>query len=163
MISIGKTILVGPNEAGKTVLLKALQQLNPPNDIPKFNPLHDPRSEYNDITTKKVDPKLTIVEGHFVLEESDKKLLGKEFQSCIYVCGRRLDNTAWQRLEGGIQDSKYVDIKNDLILLCSHMDTREPKPEEGKPATPKPSETLATITKEWIEGTEIMGDHAKSL
>ncbi|HEY7465510.1 MAG TPA: AAA family ATPase, partial [Dehalococcoidia bacterium] len=29
-VEVGKTILVGPNEAGKTALLKALQALNPP-------------------------------------------------------------------------------------------------------------------------------------
>jgi recombinational DNA repair ATPase RecF len=47
----GKTILVGPNEAGKTVLLEALQQLNPPKGISGFDVLRDyPRSEYNDIT-----------------------------------------------------------------------------------------------------------------
>ncbi len=34
-----KTILVGPNEAGKTVLLKAIEQINPPADVPKFDPL----------------------------------------------------------------------------------------------------------------------------
>ena len=34
-----KTILVGPNEAGKTVLLKALQQLNKPEDIEGFDAL----------------------------------------------------------------------------------------------------------------------------
>ena len=31
-----KTILVGPNEAGKTALLRALQQINPPDDVAKF-------------------------------------------------------------------------------------------------------------------------------
>jgi predicted ATP-dependent endonuclease of OLD family len=36
-----KTILVGPNEAGKTVLLRALQQINPPDDVPKFEALRD--------------------------------------------------------------------------------------------------------------------------
>lgn len=45
-----KTILVGPNEAGKTVLLRALEQINPPDDVPKFNPLRDfPRSEFIDL------------------------------------------------------------------------------------------------------------------
>lgn len=40
-----KTILVGPNEAGKTVILHALQQLNPPEEIDGFNALRDyPRS-----------------------------------------------------------------------------------------------------------------------
>ena len=29
-----KTILVGPNEAGKTVLLRALQQINPTDGMP---------------------------------------------------------------------------------------------------------------------------------
>ena len=52
-----KTILVGPNEAGKTVLLQALQQINAPEGIAGFDPLRDyPRSEYNDITTGKVKP-----------------------------------------------------------------------------------------------------------
>ena len=36
-----KTILVGPNEAGKTVVLQALQQINPPDGIAKFDPLRD--------------------------------------------------------------------------------------------------------------------------
>jgi hypothetical protein len=57
-IEFGKTILVGPNEAGKTVLLQALLQLNAPQDIPGFDVLRDhPRSEYNDVTTGKVDPR----------------------------------------------------------------------------------------------------------
>lgn len=49
-----KTILVGPNEAGKTVILQALQQLKKPSEVPGFEALRDyPRSKYNDITTKK--------------------------------------------------------------------------------------------------------------
>ncbi len=45
-----KTILVGPNEAGKTVLLMALQQLNKPDEISGFDYLRDyPRSKLNDI------------------------------------------------------------------------------------------------------------------
>lgn len=50
-----KTIFVGPNESGKTVILQALQQLNQPSDVAEFDELRDyPRSLYNDITTKKV-------------------------------------------------------------------------------------------------------------
>jgi AAA15 family ATPase/GTPase len=68
-----KTILVGPNEAGKTVLLRALQQLNPPDDSPKFEPLRDyPRAHYNDIITGRVDPaKTDVVIGYFILDEYD--------------------------------------------------------------------------------------------
>ncbi len=42
-----KTILVGPNEAGKTALLQALQQIGPPEGVRRFDALRDyPRSEY---------------------------------------------------------------------------------------------------------------------
>jgi len=160
-----KTILVGPNEAGKTVLLKALQQLNPPTGVQKFDSLRDyPRSEYNDITIKKVDPKdVTVVEGHFVLEASDQELLPDEFKSCIFVVGRKLDNSVWHRIEGGINYSTYANIKKELARLCSHMDSMIPEPEDGTPAKLKPKEELGTITKEWIDSTLIKDDIAKTL
>ncbi|TIV19763.1 MAG: ATP-binding protein, partial [Mesorhizobium sp.] len=48
-----KTILVGPNEAGKSALLKALQQINAPSGIGGFDALRDyHRGDYNDITAK---------------------------------------------------------------------------------------------------------------
>ena len=34
-----KTILVGPNEAGKTAVLEALQRINPPDGVTRFDPL----------------------------------------------------------------------------------------------------------------------------
>jgi len=73
-VEFGKTILVGPNEAGKTAILQALQQLNPPKGTRGFDPLRDyPRSEYNDISTGKVRPQdVTVVEAHFLLEDADK-------------------------------------------------------------------------------------------
>ena len=76
-----KSILVGPNEAGKTVLLQAPQQLSKPDDIGGFDPLRDyPRSKYNDITTGKAKPEnITIVTGYFELEDEDKKLIPEEF------------------------------------------------------------------------------------
>jgi predicted ATP-dependent endonuclease of OLD family len=64
-IEAGKTIMVGPNEAGKSAVLQALQQINPPEGIKRFEALRDyPRALYNDITTKKVDP-MTL---HLVLD-----------------------------------------------------------------------------------------------
>ena len=71
----GKTILVGPNEAGKTAILQALQKLNPPEGVQLFDPLRDyPRARYDeDIKNGKIDPKtFTVVEGHFSLEDADK-------------------------------------------------------------------------------------------
>ena len=70
----GKTILVGPNEAGKTAILQALQKLNPPKGIELFNPLRDyPRAKYDeDIEKGGIDPtKFTVVEGHFSLDDND--------------------------------------------------------------------------------------------
>lgn len=67
----GKTILVGPNEAGKTAILQALQKLNPPEGIELFNPLRDyPRAKYDeDIEKDGIDPSnFTVVEGYFLLK-----------------------------------------------------------------------------------------------
>ena len=115
-IESGKTILVGPNEAGKTVLLQALQQINPPEGVPQFDPLRDyPRSEFNDITTGKVKPSdITVVEAHFTLEDTDKQKLPKGFENCEYVVGRKLDNKAWHIITGGPEIQTYADLSKDL-------------------------------------------------
>ncbi|MGP9493447.1 AAA family ATPase, partial [Psychrobacter sp. AOP7-B1-24] len=71
-----KTIMVGPNEAGKTVVLRALQQLNKPDEVAGFDILRDyPRSKYNDISSGRVLAEDTIVvTGWFKLDEADKAL-----------------------------------------------------------------------------------------
>ena len=57
-----KTILVGPNEAGKSAILQAIQHLKRPEGVPKLDALRDyPRSLYNDITRGKVKPGLSKV------------------------------------------------------------------------------------------------------
>ena len=84
----GKTILVGPNEAGKTAILQALQKLNPPEGVQLFDPLRDyPRARYDeDIKNGNIDPKkLTVVEGHFTLEDADKPELPEAYHSVTYV------------------------------------------------------------------------------
>jgi len=160
----GKTILVGPNEAGKTVLLEALQQLSPPEGIKGFDALRDyPRSEYNDITKKKVLPEnTTIVEGHFLLDDADKNAIDAEFRESTYVVGRRLDNIAWHRLDG-VPVPDYASIKKDLVRLCAHIDGRVPALEEDANPTEKPSAQLAALTNEWRDDTQIKGDPATKL
>ena len=104
-IETGKTILVGPNEAGKTVILQALQQLHAPKGIEGFEALRDyPRSEYNkDIGRGTVDPAtITVVEGHFKLEPGDLEGLPEGYRDCTYVYGRNLDNNPWLRLDGAV-------------------------------------------------------------
>lgn len=159
-----KTILVGPNEAGKTVLLQALQQINPPKDVPKFDPLRDyPRANYNDITTKKVNPAdVTVVEVHFNLEPDDRTEMPEGFENCVYVFGRKLDNNCWHKLEGGPPTPKYGTLSKDLTRLTSHIDRRVPKEEEGA-AYEKPSSQLATITQGWNDETLLDGERPTKL
>lgn len=164
-IEESKTILVGPNEAGKTVLLQAIQQINAPKDIGGFDPLRDyPRSEYNDITTGKVKPEnVIVVEVKFTLETDDKNAIPDEFKNCVYKYGRKLDNNAWHCLEGGPELKNYGEIKKDLFRLCTHLDSRFPPVEEGASDSEKPSNKLTAITKEFTDATIIEGDCAKSL
>lgn len=162
-IESSKTILVGPNEAGKTAILRALQQINPPPDVAKFNPLRDyPRASYNDITTGKVDPaKTDVAVAHFRLEDGDKAAVPEEFHNCIYVVGRRLDNTTWHILEGMPALSTHKEIKNDLTRLATHMDANVPAPPEGAALPKKPSEELAELTKPFTDSALINAERGK--
>ena len=150
-IEDSKTILVGPNEAGKTVLLQALQQIKAPKGQRGFDALRDyPRAEYNDITTKKIDPAtLTVVEAQFQLDSEDVGAIGTEFAEVTYIVGRRLDNTLWHTLKNAPPDVKYSDISKDLARLAAHVDARvlSPQPEAEPPTAP--SAELDDITKDW--------------
>ncbi|ARA93425.1 OLD family endonuclease [Rhodothermaceae bacterium RA] len=159
-IEDGKTILVGPNEAGKTVILQALQQLNPPEGIEGFDALRDyPRSEYNqDIGRGGVDPAtVTVVEGHFELEDSDCEGLPDGFEGCTYVRGRYLNNEHWHRIDGGPEVPTYGLLSKDLKRLSAHVDKRKGADE------PAPSATLTKIATEWDDETLLDGEQAAQL
>lgn len=163
-----KTILVGPNEAGKTVLLKALQQLNAPDDVPGFEALRDyPRSKYNDITTGSVDPsKVTVVTGYFELEDSDKALIPHEFKDCIYKVWRNLDNKGYHSLENAPLKILYKDIKADLTRLVAHADgnyTRKTTTSLDVIDPQKPSEQYKKIVEGWQDSSLISDDKATKL
>jgi len=159
-IEQGKTILVGPNEAGKTVVLQALQQLNAPNGNEGFEPLRDyPRSEYNkDIGRGTVDPAaVTVVEGYFKLEPGDLEGLPEGFADCTYVYGRKLNNRWWHRIDGGPSAPTYGPLSKDFTRLCAHIDKRK-----GADA-PAPRATFAEITKGWTDQTRVEAEHATAL
>src|SRR2546429_289439 len=73
-----KTIMVGPNEAGKTALMRALQSVNPPKDeAAGLDPLRDyPRSRYTEITSDKRDAgAVPVAVATFALEPDDMDAL----------------------------------------------------------------------------------------
>lgn len=159
-----KTIMVGPNEAGKTVILKALQQLNKPSDVPGFDVLRDyPRSLFNNISTGKISAKdVTVVTGYFQLEQSDKDLLPQEFKECIYKRYKNIDNQTYHTLENAPASVYYKDIKNDLARLLAHLDkqyTIENPTEEIK----IPSKLFHPLITLWKDYTTLSGDNAVKL
>jgi energy-coupling factor transporter ATP-binding protein EcfA2 len=145
-----KTILVGPNEAGKTVILQALQQLQKPADVPGFDVLRDyPRALYNDITTGRVLPKdVPVVTGWFELDEEDKNLIPAEFHDGIYRLTRNIDNKGYHSLEKISGATMYKDIKADLLRLVAHLDGQY-KLNNPDDEVNKPSEKIKKITESW--------------
>src|SRR4051794_13703530 len=160
-IDKGKTILVGPNEAGKTAVLQALQQINAPEGVSGFDALRDyPRSEYNDITTGAVDSsKITVAEAHFALEPDDIAALPPGYDDARYHYGRHLDNSAWHDIDGGPERERYsVELKKQLDRMAAHVD-KAPL-DEGQA---KPSARLAEVTAGWLIGFFLPPGGAASL
>lgn len=159
-----KTILVGPNEAGKTVLLKALQQLNKPEDVQGFEVLRDyPRSKFNDIDTGKVDPKnVTVVTGYFELEDSDKSEIPEEFRGCKYKLYKNIDNSTQHTLVDAPNQMIFKDIKSDLSRITSHLDKQYLIENPGE-QTKIPSNLLKPISEAFHDSTILSIENCKSL
>lgn len=140
-----KTIFVGPNEAGKSALLRALQQINPPPEIGGFTPLRDyPRGLYNDITTRKVKPAETpVVTATFALSPEDIALIDPALATCGYAVTRYLDNHASYALVGAPPAPTLAAIHGDLKALAAHADTQAAARTDDA-AGVKPSQSLAT-------------------
>jgi predicted ATPase len=164
-IEPGKTILVGPNEAGKSTLLAALQRINPPGGIRNFDALRDyPRGEFSDIVAGKIRlEETTLVEGHFELEPADKEAIPAEFHGSRYVYGRRVDNTAWHTLEGGPAPMKFGELKKDLARLLAHIEPRASRGSNGISQDSTPTARLSAVTQSWQDADEVKGERAAAL
>jgi len=164
-VEAGKTILVGPNEAGKTALLEALQRINPPGGIRNFDALRDyPRSEFSDVMAGKVRLEdTTTAEAHFTLQPEDKEAISEEFRECDYIYGRRVDNSSWHTFDGGPPSAKFGDIKKDLARLCAHIDSRIRSRPEGTSASALPSARQAALTEGCADSDAVKGNRAAGL
>lgn len=121
-----RTILVGPNEAGKSALLKALQQINPPNETKILKPLRDyPRRLYSSIRKKEVDPKhVVVVQATFSLEDEEIKQLPNELRMSDYVCTRFLDGGFEHHFEGVPPSPNFGAVKLDIERLSIFVDEK---------------------------------------
>lgn len=123
-----KTILVGPNEAGKSAILQAIQQLNRPDGVPKLDALRDyPRSLYNDITRGKVDPAQTkVVTATFEVEDRDRETLPADFRDKVssYTYTRYLDNSGTHTCDLPAIGTTLNQIQKELDRIASHIDAR---------------------------------------
>lgn len=171
-----KTILVGPNEAGKTAVLEALQQINAPNGTRGFDPLRDyPRKDYNaDIQSGSLDPaKIPVVSAKFDLDPGDLALLPEGFEDVTYVCIRYLGNNSVQMIEGGVKPVVFTEgVRKDLQRMAAHIDKQAANVDEGDEQSadaPKddeqpPSTALNEMISGWqVEKTTIDGDRASAL
>ncbi len=154
-IEEAKTILVGPNEAGKTALLEALQQINPPAEVKGFDPLRDyPRKLYNaDIQSGRLDPStIPVASARFALDAGDLAELPDGIGATSYHCTRYLNNRFAHTLGGGQEIVVFSEeVRKDLMRLATHVDSRAT---EGREADEPPlSAELDDIISGWQVGT----------
>ncbi|PMV25241.1 MULTISPECIES: AAA family ATPase [unclassified Pseudomonas] len=151
-----KTILVGPNEAGKTAILQAVQQINAPSDTAKFNALRDyPRSLYTQISRGEVEPgNVPVVTATFTLDAPDLEHAPSQEKSTpiTYTFTRYLDNSATHHLNG-IKIPTYAEIRNDLIRLAAHLDR-----DAAEGSVKAHTETLNKITRVWLANRSLTTD-----
>lgn len=156
-----KTLLVGVNEAGKTALLRSLQQIKAPNDTEGFSALRDyPRSRYTEIqrgVRKTTD--VAVVEATFVLEDDDKKVLLEESPTSTDVTTltvwRHLDNTLHWTFGHSKLQSTFGDIEKDLTRFRAHLVKQE--------ASEAVVEALDELTTGRRPAVDVAGQFATSL
>lgn len=159
-----KTIMVGPNEAGKTAVLQALQRINAPAGVKGFDALRDyPRALYNDITTGAVKPEdVPVATAVFELDDEERAELPQDLRQVGYSFTRRLDNTALHQLVGAPDLPIYGSVARDLQRLAAHIDGRTPVA-EGQPASAAQASKITALTDGWREATRLDASLTKEL
>ena len=161
-----KTILVGPNEAGKTALLEALQQINAPNGTRQFEPLRDyPRKLYNeDIQSERLDPaEIPVVVAEFRLGSEDLAELPEGLENATYRVTRYLDNSLEHAIDDALEPVVFTDkIHMDLRRMASHVDKQTVQSRADDESAP--SADLKRIIEGWqVDATTIDRERAREL
>lgn len=126
-----KTLLVGVNEAGKTALLRALQQIKAPKDVEGFTALQDyPRSKYTEVQRGDRDASaVEVVLATFALSEQDKEIvlsnspLSSDVEELTII--RYLDNSLRWNFGTAALNHHLEDLDEDLKRLRSHLSNCE--------------------------------------
>jgi hypothetical protein len=157
----GKTLLVGVNEAGKTALLQALQQIEPPDGAEKFNALRDyPRSRYTEIQRGiKVPGKVIVAEAAFTLTETERRLVLEESPSSAdvteLVIFRYLDNSLRWNFGSAKVNASFGDVEKDLLRPRAYL----AKQDDNVSVLA----VLDKLTASCKPSTPVTGEFAKSL
>ena len=165
-IESAKTILVGPNEAGKSAVLNALQHINAPDGVAGFTAIRDyPRKLYNaDIQSGRLDPEdIPVATVKFRLESDDLKEIPNGFDDAMYCYARYLGNNARHWIEGGLTPVLHTeDLRKDLQRMATHAVKNIDISEED--SQPSITENLEKIINRWtVDSTTIDGTRASSL
>ncbi len=145
-----KTILVGPNEAGKTAIMRALEYLCPGPLVSPLVALRDyPRSEYSKIQRAEVLPKnIVVTEAHYLLDVTERSYvagLSPDLADAVYYRAAYMDNTHRHRMDNVPPPTTLGALKDEFRRLAFHADVRLPPPTEGAEPSIKPSELLNPI------------------
>lgn len=157
-----KTILVGPNEAGKSAILQALQQINPPDGVKSFDSLRDyPRKLLNKIDQGEIAPEdIPVATVWFSLEEEmDELPTSVQKDGLEYTCTVHLDNHVTHNLVGAPERLTYADIESDLLRLAKHLDKQVDTENDGD----LPSKGLNKIIDGWQPQFLILENRASAL
>lgn len=157
-----KSILVGPNEAGKSAVLQALLRLNPAEEAP-LDALRDmPRRLYNDLDTGKLSARTTpVVTGDFEFSEKERQSLARDvpalkdatgYRRIIYMTGQRT-----HQILGGPTFPTLGDLEGDLRRLHKHVAQQLGEDEEN------PAAALVEVLESNGETTAVREEVAKRL
>ena len=160
-----KTILVGPNEAGKTAVLEALQRINAPDDVQGFNELRDyPRGRYNaDLQSGRLSAgDIVVASAKLRLDPDDLAEISEGFDDAVYIRERRLNNTEGHWIQGGPEYVKFTeDVRKDLERMALHVEKQTAVSRGEDEALP--SATLQSIIGNWLIDSEIRAPEADQL